>query len=380
MNISLSSLAFAQTPEPTILADSAILIEASTGRVIYEKNADVARPPASMTKMMTCILAIENLTKRTLVPIPDDSIYTEDNTFPWAQGDVIQADELMLVVRVDKDDNIASVTKKLTEKIEGIRKPKGKVEKKGGNKVIEVLGPNFANPNGLPNDSHYSTARDMAKIAQYGMTVPDFRDIVATKTGIIHWNVPVGKMISAETTNELIGVYNGMTGIKTGWTMAAGGCLAASAKRNDIELIAIIMHSTDTHTRFEDATKLLDYGFSVVKMTKGIEKDKIEKVVFIRDGKKAAVRVKPLEDLTIPLLDGEDVKNLQLNYDLPKFVDASIKKGQTLGNVELKCDGKTLGTVPLVAQDSVEKGFNLYAKIIGLAAAIMPSVLNVFSV
>ena len=376
MNISLSSLAFAQTPEPTILADSAILIEASTGRVIYEKNADVARPPASMTKMMTCILAIENLTKRTLVPIPDDSIYTEDNTFPWAQGDVIQADELMLGMMLVSDNGAAVA---LAQAISGTV-PQFAALMNERARELGCTNTNFANPNGLPNDRHYSTARDMAKIAQYGMTVPDFRDIVATKTAVIHWNAPVGKTISAETTNELIGVYNGMTGIKTGWTMAAGGCLAASAKRNDIELIAIIMHSTDTHTRFEDATKLLDYGFSVVKMTKGIEKDKIEKVVFIRDGKKAAVRVKPLEDLTIPLLDGEDVKNLQLNYDLPKFADASIKQGQTLGNVELTCDGKTLGTVPLVAQDSVEKGFNLYAKIIGLAAAIMPSVLNVFSV
>lgn len=376
MNVSLTSLAFAQTPEPTILADSAILIEASTGRVIYEKNADVARPPASMTKMMTCILAIENLTKRTLVPIPNDAIYTEDNTFNWTQGDVIQADELMLGMMLVSDNGAAVA---LAEAISG-SVPQFAALMNERARELGCTNTNFANPNGLPNDRHYSTARDMAKIAQYGMTVPDFRDIVATKTAVIHWNAPVGKMTSAETTNELIGVYNGMTGIKTGWTMAAGGCLAASAKRNDIELIAIIMHSTDTHTRFEDATKLLDYGFGVVKMTKGIEREKIEKVVFIRDGKKATVRVKPLEDLTIPLLDGEDAKKLKLSYDLPKFADASIKKGQTLGNVELKCDGKTLGTVPLVAQDSVEKGFNIYAKIIGLAAAIMPSFLNVFSV
>ena len=162
MNISLSSLAFAQTPEPTILADSAILIEASTGRVIYEKNADVARPPASMTKMMTCILAIENLTKRTLVPIPDDSIYTEDNTFPWAQGDVIQADELMLGMMLVSDNGAAVA---LAQAISGTV-PQFAALMNERARELGCTNTNFANPNGLPNDSHYSTARDMAKIAQ----------------------------------------------------------------------------------------------------------------------------------------------------------------------------------------------------------------------
>ena len=359
MNISIVS---AQIPDPVILADSAILVEASTGRVIYEKNADIVRPPASMTKMMTCILAIENLKKDTLIPISQEVVNVDETTFAWTTNDIIRADELTLGMML-VSDNAAAVA--LAEAMSGdVTKFANKMNEKA--KELGCTNTHFANPNGLPDDTHLSTARDMAKIAMYGMTLPDFRNIVATNTANIHWNAPPNKMVSALTTNELIGVYNGITGIKTGWTVAAGGCLAASAKRGDIELITIIMHSPDSHTRFEDASKLLDYGFNSVKFTKVLERDKIEKMAFVKNGKKATVHIKPLEDLTLPMLEGEDVNKINITYDLPNIVEAGIKKGQILGNAKLDYDGKVLADIPLVAEESVEKGFNIWSKLVGL--------------
>ena len=168
-----------------------------------------------------------------------------------------------------------------------------------------------------------------------------------------------------------------MTGIKTGWTRAAGGCLAASAIRGNTELIAVVMHSTDNQTRFNDASKLLDYGFSVVRMTKSINKDRVEKVVFVRDGKKAVTHARPLEDLNFPLLEGEDAKNLKVSYDLPKMVNASVKKGQILGNANLKYNGKILASVPLVAEEEVEKGFSISSTLVSLAEPVLSIAQNV---
>ena len=256
INISVVS---AQTAEPEIFADSAILVDAITGDVLYEKNADVERYPASMTKMMTCILSIEYLPKDTPVTISENAIYTEDTYLPWNVGDVIRADELTLGVMLVSDNGGAVA---LAEAISGsVPQFAEKMNEKA--KEIGCTNTHFVNPNGLTDYYHYSTARDMAKIAMYGMNISDFRDIVSTYDAVIHWSSPEGKTFSDVTTNNLIGKYTGANGIKTGWTSAAGGCLAASAMRGDVELIAIIMHSLDTQTRFDDAVKLLDYGFSL---------------------------------------------------------------------------------------------------------------------
>ena len=193
INISFAS---AKAAEPIIQADSAILIEATTGRVIYEKNADEMRPPASMTKMMTCILGLENLTKRTLVPISEIAAYAEDNTFQWTPGDVIQADELMLGMMMVSDNGAAVA---IAQAISGsVNQFAYLMNEKAAE--LGCTNTNFANPNGLPNDNHYSTARDMARIAMYGMSVADFRDIVAMKKAIIHWRSPENKISEAENT------------------------------------------------------------------------------------------------------------------------------------------------------------------------------------
>ena len=121
----------------------------------------------------------------------------------------------------------------------------------------------FSNPHGLTAKWHYTTARDMAKIAAYAMKNPDFRNMVSSKSSVIHWASPSGKTYKAGNTNRLLDFYTGANGIKTGWTSAAKGCLAASAKRDDIELIAIVLKSLDENSRFADARSMLDYGFSV---------------------------------------------------------------------------------------------------------------------
>ncbi len=344
-------------------ADSVILIEATTGRVIYEKNADVVRPPASMTKMMTCILGLEYLVPDDRIRISQNAAYTEDSDLQLQENDVISASELLRGMMLVSDNggavaiaeavsgNVASFSKLMNDKA----------------REIGCEHTHFENPNGLPNDNHYSTARDMAKISMYCLENWDFRDIVSTQRETIHWLEPSNVTVRVENTNKLLATYKGMTGLKTGWTRAAGGCLAASAKRGDIELIAIVMHAPDTDTRFKDAETLLNYGFDRVTSIYGVDKEQVEKKVFVRNGTKGSIAVGLQDDLNYPLLRDEYRQNLTVEYDLPKVIDADVKAGDIVGKAKLKYNGRVVASVPFVAKEDVESGFSFASKIVSLS-------------
>ena len=236
---------------PSVLAESAILINARTGGVIFEKNADVRRAPASLTKMMTCILCLESKGLNAEFKVTQAAAATEDSYLEMKGGERLLSGELMNGAAVVVAQNVSGSILKFADRMNE------KAKELGCKKT------HFSNPHGLTAKWHYSTARDMAKIAVYCMKNQDFRNLVNHRKSVIHWHSPSSRTYKSETTNELLGKYDGANGIKTGWTNAAKGCVAASAKRGDVELIAIVMKSKDHATRFADAKKLLDYGFSV---------------------------------------------------------------------------------------------------------------------
>lgn len=362
-----SSLSASAAEAPAITADSAILVEATTGRVVYEKNADEERPPASMTKMMTCILALEQLRPRTLVTISPVAANTEDVALDWKPGEQLEAQELLKALMMISENGAAVA---LAQHISG-NLPRFSTLMTEKAAELGCKNTQLMNPNGLPNSGHYSTARDMAKIAMYCMKNKEFRNLVGQVKSDIRWTSPKGKSEVLENTNELLETYPGATGIKTGWTSAAGGCLAASAKRNGVELIVIIMHADDTRTRFEDASKLLDYGFSQVKLEKGINKDRVDKKVWVKGGKSASVSVGPAEDVNYPLMNGEDASRYSVEYDVPFVMEAGIKKGQKVGDMVIKYENKPVARVPVVAHESVTKGFSVSSTLIGFVTSLM---------
>ena len=244
---------------PSVLAESAILINARTGGVIFEKNADVRRAPASLTKMMTCILCLESKGLNAEFKVTQAAAATEDSYLEMKGGERLLSGELMREMMMESDNGAAVV---VAQNVSGsILKFADRMNEKA--KELGCKKTHFSNPHGLTAKWHYSTARDMAKIAVYCMKNKDFRNLVNHRKSVIHWHSPSSRTYKSETTNELLGKYDGANGIKTGWTNAAKGCVAASAKRGDVELIAIVMKSKDHATRFADAKKLLDYGFSV---------------------------------------------------------------------------------------------------------------------
>ena len=247
--------AVAMAAAPDITADAAIVIDEATGQVLYEKNADKREYPASMTKMMTCILALEKSSPDQLVTV---SRYAADvectRLYPGytlRMADILQ--QMMMI-----SDNGAATA--VGEAVGGDEATFAAMMNEKA-QAIGAVNTHFVNMNGMPDANHYSTARDMAKIAAYAMHNDAFRQIVGTKAKNIYYIAPQGHKTYCVNTNELLESYPGCTGIKTGWTSAARGCLSAAAKRGDKELIAVVMHSDDDETRFSEAAALLDYGF-----------------------------------------------------------------------------------------------------------------------
>ena len=348
------TVARGERAEPQITAQSAILIEASTGRVIWEKDADAKHYPASTTKMMTGILGLENLPPHAEVFISPNASATEDCFLEIHAGERLTADELitgMLMV----SDNGAAVA--IAEQLDG----NVSAFAKRMNAKAEELGmehTHFANPNGLPNPDHYSTVRDMAKLARYAMDNQRFREIVAQKDRTIYWAFPKTKHLAVENSNKLLGHYDGMNGIKTGWTKISGGCLAASAKRNGVELIVVLMQTPTPDDRFSDARKILDYGFNQVRMVKGISKERVNCTAWVKDGTQATVKLHPVSDINYPLIDNETPEHYTLSYDVPKVLTAPLKDGEPVGKVTIKYDGEPVGSVEMTA-DKVQKGFSI---------------------
>lgn len=350
-------------------AQSAILIEASTGRVIWEKDADVRHYPASMTKMMTGILALEKLPPKTDVVISPNAAATEDCPLEIVAGECLSADNIITGMLMESDNGAAVA---IAEAVDGsvsqfVQRMNERAQE------IGMSNTHFVNPNGLTEANHYSTARDMAKLARFAMNNKKFREIVSTKKQVIHWEVPARQQKLAENTNKLLANYNGMNGIKTGWTKAAGGCLAASARRNGVELIAIVMQTPGPDDRFADASKLLDYGFKQVKMVKGIAKDRVSRKLWVRGGTSASVMAHPAEDINYPLINGEDPKHYTLSYDVPKVIAAPLKDGETVGRIIIKYDNKEVGSVPMISE-KVEAGFSIGSWLVGVFAGLLEKI------
>ena len=365
--LSSSAAVASDVMEPTIAAQSAIVIEASTGRVVYEKNADMQSSPASMTKIMTCLLGLEMLGRHQDIVISKNAAETEDVPLGLQAGDVFAADELLRGMMLVSDNGAAVA---IAEASAGTAQ-KFVAQMNDEAQKLDMKDTHFANPNGLTLPSHYSTARDMAKLARYAMTKKEFREIVAIQQAPVRWSLPKNKVLMTENSNKLLGHYDGMTGIKTGWTTAAGGCLAASAKRNGLEHIAIVMKAPDANVRFDDARKLLDYGFARTKLKRGIQRDHLKKSVWVKGAKQATVAVHPVEDINYPIIGGEDPKRYTVTYDLPKILEAPVKDGAIVGKIVLRYDGKPVGSVDLAAEKA-ESGFSFGSALVSVFGWMLP--------
>jgi len=242
-------------PFDALTAKAAILVDANTGEVLYEKDADKRIYPASTTKMMTAILAIEEVSPLKIATVSAHAAQAEGSSARLRAGDRVQMQDLLYGLMLPSGNDAAIV---IAEHIDGSEKAfAARMTRKAH--AIGATQTQFVNPNGLPDEQHYTTARDLAKIASYAYRDKRFKRIVKMPKRSIRIS-NTGRVIKLCNTNQLLGMMNECDGIKTGTTRAAGQCLVASATRGNTSLIAVVM-KVDNGLRWKEAKRLLEYGF-----------------------------------------------------------------------------------------------------------------------
>lgn len=331
-------------PPPEISAQTAIMVEANTGEVLYEKNADVKAFPASITKIMTALLAIENGNLDKKVKISKNASGVEGSSIYLETGERIPLRDLVygLMLRSGNDAAIA-----IAEEIGGSTEHFVLMMNKRA-RELGAYNTNFMNPNGLHNPNHVTTARDMALISIAAMKNPEFKKVAAAKSWVA--NRGEGKYNYFFNKNKVIYQYEGGTGIKIGFTKAAGRTLVASSERNGMALICVVMNAPNW---FQDTYKLMDYAYNQYEAVKVLTGQQPLKVVKIQRGEKDFVRIGPKEDILCPVRKGADSR-ISVVYELTDSRKAPVKRWQEAGQLKIYVDGKYLFSKPLYYLEDIE--------------------------
>lgn len=337
--------AFEPQPPPGISAQTAIMIEANSGEVLYEKNADQKAFPASITKIMTALLAVENGTLDKKVDVSANASGVEGSSIYLEAGEKISLRDLVygLMLRSGNDAAIA-----ISEEIGGSTNNFVLMMNKKA-RELGAFNTHFANPNGLHNPDHYTTAKDMALIAKAAMNNPEFKKVAATKSWVTDRGE--GKYNYFYNKNKVVYQYNGGTGIKIGYTKAAGRTLVASSERNGMELICVVMNAPDW---FQDTYKLMDYAYSQYETAKITSGQRPIKAVKIRGGCKGFAQVGSREDILCPVKKGAESK-ISIVYVIPDRPKAPVNRWQEAGYLKIYVNGKYLFSKPLYYLEDIEK-------------------------
>ncbi|KAA5806739.1 D-alanyl-D-alanine carboxypeptidase [Thermoanaerobacterium thermosaccharolyticum] len=339
---------------PQIVGPTAVLMDFTTGQVLYDKNMHQKMYPASTTKILTAIIAIEKGKLNDVVTVNDDVKNIDGNSIYLVPGEKLALEQLLYAMLLESSNDAAiAVADHIGGNVQAFADMMNKKAKE-----IGANGSHFVNPNGLPNNNHYSTPYDMALIARYAMGNATFRKIVST----IHYQIPptnkFDKPRDLWISNRLIKPssfhYDGADGVKTGYTIAANQVFVGSATRNGHRLISVIMGDEGTNI-WSDTINLLDYGFNNYTLVNPLEKDSIVTYADVGEVKfKLPLIAKDSFYYAVP--KGEE-NNIKSSITLDNNIKAPIKKGTVLGKIDFTFDGKSIGSVQLVADESVYKNY-----------------------
>lgn len=334
-------------------AKSGLLMEATTGEILYDKNMDEKVAVASMTKMVAQIIILENIENGTLSW--DEKIKVSNNAAGMGGSQIwLQPGEEMTVRDLMKGITMASAndaTVALAERIGGSEQNFVNMM----NEKVKELGlknTHFVNPTGLDEENHYSSAYDMGMIAKELLTHEEILEFSSVYEDYIRQDTP--NKFWVVNTNKLIRFYEGADGLKTGFTDNAGYCMAVTAKRDDMRLIAVVLGEETGKVRNEETSELLDYGFNMYKVDLVKSKDEIITDIKIDKGDKEKISLSAKEDLLVLKKKSELSKKYDLETKL-NDIKLPIKEGDVLGKVLVKEGNKVIKEAELVATESVNK-------------------------
>lgn len=336
--------------EETITAPSAVLMETSSGKILFEKNPHEQRPCASITKVMIMLLVCEAIDNGKLSL--DDTITASAHAASmggsdiWLEeGETMSADD-MIKATVVASANDAAVA--LAEHLCGseevfVEKMNEKASQLGMNDTV------FKNCNGLDEDGHITSAYDVAVMSRELMK----HEMIFDYTSIWLDNLRDGKT-QIVNTNKLLKTYKGITGLKTGTTNDAGCCMAASATRGDMSLVAVVLGCNSGKERFSDAAALLDYGFANFSVTQLKAPEDLPKTIKVENGMQGNIGIGCDVNASI-VLDKNSSSKIVSKIDLPESIEAPVVSGQKLGTVTYSLDGNAVKSFEITALQDAEK-------------------------
>lgn len=356
-----------------IKSESGIIMEASTGKILFDKNMDEQKSPASMTKIMTMLLTVEAI-ESGKISLEDEvnisanaskmggsQVYLEENSTATV--------EMLLKSIAIGSANDASVA--VAEKIGGTESNFVNMMNKRA-KELGAVNTTFKNPHGLDEEGHLTTAHDLALIARELIKHEEILKLTSTyETTITHKN---GKSLWLVNTNKLIKFYNGLDGLKTGFTDNAGYCLTGTMLRNDMRLITVTMKAPTKEDRNTDTINLMEYAYSMYYKSTLIKKDKKIGDMFIDNAKKRKVSYYLKEDASV-ILD-KDVRNIKYNYSVKlNSVKAPLKKNDVVGTLTLHLNNQDIN-YNLIVKENIKKS-NYFVRLNNYLKDIINGNLNV---
>ncbi|MDR3305257.1 MAG: D-alanyl-D-alanine carboxypeptidase [Clostridiales Family XIII bacterium] len=338
---------------PELAAPAALLVNGDTGEALYEKDADAVREPASLTKIMTALIAIETLPPDQIVTC-DREIYTVGESQIFLQvGEEISVNDLLYAALVSSaNDAAVALAKTCSGSVEAFAEAMNARAQQ-----IGAVNTHFVNPHGLHAEGHVTTARDMALIASEAMKNERFRQYVSTAS----YTIPATNYYQErvlENTNSLLTDFAGATGVKTGTTLEAGRCLVAAATRDGAGLLSVVLGDNPNGPEvFADTAALLEYGFnnfrSVTIFGAGCSAE-----LAVRDGEADTVTVRASEQKTITL-SLADADKVRYEYDLPEDTEAPAEEGTKIGTVRAYAADTLLAEVDLEFAASVDQAASI---------------------
>lgn len=332
---------------PNVTATAAILIDAGTGEILYSRNANARLPMASTTKIMTAIVVLETLDPKTKVKVSANAVSVIGSKSRLAKGEVMTVEELLHALLIISGNDAAVA---LAEAAGGSVSHFVEMMNEKA-KELGLKNTHFVNPHGVNKPQHYSSAKDLATMAQYARKFPLFRHIVDSK-GFCLPTLPGQAPRRWDSGNELVNRVGWVDGIKTGSTPYARYCLVASGTREGVSMISVVLGASTTDVRWNESLALLTYGFDLRPRTLLVD------------------RGEPVMDLDVPDLMGRRVtlvaeKAMAIRLSKKQTVTRSVviyrepavpvSAGEVFGRMDLTLDGKSLGSVNLVAAQPVTR-------------------------
>ena len=329
-----------------VTASAAVLMDYTTGEILYQKNASERRAPASTTKIMTAIVAIERGNLNQVITASTKASKADGSSIWLTAGECHSLKDLLYGILLSSG-NDASIA--VAESLAG-SESKYAAWMTAKAKELGAKDSNFINSNGLPEKEHYTTAHDLALITRYALHNSFFDEIVKTKKKIIDWPGHKWDRVMYNH-NKLLWRYEYADGVKTGYTRQAGHCLVSSATKNNHRLIVVVLNSKDVYM---DSQKLFNYGFNHFQLFTLASLDQKFGAVNVSEGVKDQVPVATNQPINLLIPKGTEAK-LKINLELPPSVQAPVEKAQPVGELKVQLGGQLLDRFPLVTAAPVPR-------------------------